>query len=494
MSLTPDNPRAAQLIHPSWFLSRYKNWWATERLSCVADFEFGVLLLRICSYASLFLPSPSHTIDTIRGMSLADIRTMCDDAADDLVKICSRADQRGSLVRVQHLCFSGLRFQCEGKNDSFWNALSETIKVAQRIGIHRDSAASVDGMDELEKEMRRRTFCNLYVWDSLLSRQLDCVPFLSGASSTNNPPQMHLVSEVDDQDAPDCFMERVLEAHLADFWKDSFSGKDAEYNITEGEERYERFHNEFLRTFPPAYALQPNVEWDKRFPKLRLQRQLLHITIFESICWNFRPALLLDPSRCSALPAYKRVLLSSQKRTLAAAALSMLDNVSVLHGLLGGSHTRFASVIFPTFEAAVLLICLCADPNFLCSSEDSSRSASKWDPFGIGVTEVTRSRCEQAVHEALNRLRMLAEVSHMAEVGIRTLDQLVSRTTSTSPVPTQPSVEVSGFTPLPEPETDDSRWLLFERSDSVMDDFSRGIASNMVYQNWEMFGVSFDSL
>ena len=131
----------------------------------MVDIEFAVLLLRICSYASQFLPSPSYTVDRIRGMILADIRTACDDAANDLAVICARIDSRGSLLRVQHIAFAGLSSMCEGRTNAFWEALSCAIRVAQRVGIRSDAVTWVHGMDELEKEMRRRTFCNLYIWD-----------------------------------------------------------------------------------------------------------------------------------------------------------------------------------------------------------------------------------------------------------------------------------------------------------------------------------------
>ena len=131
----------------------------------MVDIEFAVLLLRICSYASQFLPSPSYTIDRIRGMILTDIRDACDDIANDLAAICTRLDARGSLFRVQHLAFAGLGSMCEGRTNAFWEALSCAIRVAQRVGIRSDTAIWMHGMDELEKEMRRRTFCNLYIWD-----------------------------------------------------------------------------------------------------------------------------------------------------------------------------------------------------------------------------------------------------------------------------------------------------------------------------------------
>ena len=144
---------------------QYQRWWSIERPLSVIDIEFAVLILRICSYASQFLPSPSYTIDRVRGMILADIRNACDDIANNLAATCARLDSRGSLLRVQHLAFAGLSSMCEGRIGSFWEALSCATRVAQRVGIRSDAATWMHGMDELEKEMRRRTYCNLYIWD-----------------------------------------------------------------------------------------------------------------------------------------------------------------------------------------------------------------------------------------------------------------------------------------------------------------------------------------
>jgi hypothetical protein len=154
-----------QLIHPPWFLSQYQQLWAVEKLSSVFHVELMVLVMRICSYASQYLPSPSHPIDRIRGIFLVDIRTLCDEIAERLANICMKLNPYGSLLRVQHLAFLGLRVQCEGRNVVFWEILSNIAIVAQRAGLHRRHTSRMPEMHELEKEMRRRVFCNLYIWD-----------------------------------------------------------------------------------------------------------------------------------------------------------------------------------------------------------------------------------------------------------------------------------------------------------------------------------------
>ena len=425
--------RIDQLIQVPWFLAKYKAWWTLERVTLVTWVDFAVLILRICSNALQFLPSPGYTLDKIRGVLLADVRNMCDETADNLETISTTADGRGSLVRVQHLAFFGLQRQIEGKTTAFWELLSRAIRVAQHVGIHCDSASSRKGIDKTSRELELRTLSNLYIWDSLLSRQLDRIPFLPGRLGLRNCPRLHLLQSGrgggdntdSDADAPDPFTERLLQAHLADFWRSVSPVQGAEYDTIAAEERYDKFCREYLSQLPPAFALvDPDDTWDSRFPKLPLQRKLLHIAIYDSICWNFRPLLL---RRLVPLPVYKSLILSSQKRKLAAAALYTLNSITRLHDLLGGGHTRLAGIVFSTFEAAVQLVYLNTDPTFpedYPLRHNPPPGALKTDPLQAGISNVTRLGCLQAVKEALKRLKMLAEVSRMADIGASTLMQL----------------------------------------------------------------------
>ena len=100
----------------------------------------------------------------------------------------------------------------------------------------------------------------------------------------------------------DAFTERLLQARLADFWRRIGPMTGAEYDMMVAEERYEYFCREYLAELPPAFALQPNEAWDKRVTKLPPQRQLLQISIYDSLCWNFQPSLLRLPHE-QTLPA-----------------------------------------------------------------------------------------------------------------------------------------------------------------------------------------------
>ncbi|KAI9690331.1 MAG: hypothetical protein M1822_009292 [Bathelium mastoideum] len=445
-----------QVVHSPWLLAKYQSWWTVERVRLVTEVDFAILILRICSYASQFLPSPGYILDKIRGVLLTDVRNTCDEIADSLEAISTAADGQGSLIRIQHLAFLGLRYQVEGKTAAFWEVLGRAIRVAQSVGIQGDGARARQGIDEIDQEMERRTFCNLYIWDSLLSRQLDRIAFLPRCLRPGDWPQLHILgseggsaggeSEEQGGDAPRLFTERVLQARLADFWRSNGHMQGTEYDMVRAEERYDKFCREYLSQLHPAFALvDPDETWDKRLPKLPLQRQLLHIAIYDSLCWNFRPLLLRrlfplprdqDRTESLPLPSYKRMLLSSQGKALAVAALRALDGVTQLHALLGGYHTRFAGLVFSTFEAAVLLLCLCMDPLFPSNCHNqhvpqSSALSTKTDTLQAGIYNVTRHGCIQAVQGALKRLRMLAEVSSMADVGANILTRLLSKALET---------------------------------------------------------------
>ena len=154
-----------QVVYAPWLLVQYQKWWTLKRLELLFDVEFTVLFLRICAYATQFLPSPTYTIDRIRGMLLADIRDTCHAIAEKLSTVCEKLDERGTLLRVQHLSILGLQWQCEGRMNAFWETLNRTILVAHRIGLHRGRATWRSGMHDFDKEIRCRVFCNLYVWD-----------------------------------------------------------------------------------------------------------------------------------------------------------------------------------------------------------------------------------------------------------------------------------------------------------------------------------------
>ncbi|RBA13594.1 hypothetical protein FPRO05_02387 [Fusarium proliferatum] len=417
-----------QLVHPPWFLNKYHHWWTIEgKLTVVEDVEFAVLLLRICLYAAQFLPSPAYTADRIRGIPLADIRSTCSKAADVLTDICAQSDTRGSLFRVLHLLCDGLVLHCAGKTTAFWATLGRAVLAAQRVGLHEDVESLLHEADEVDKEMHRWTFCNLYVLDSTLSLTLDRVPFLPDTLRQEVMPRMHLAPE---NGYPEPFLDRISTARLVAFWRNTTPKHDMSYDGVDIETVFNKFCNEFISMLPPVFALQPDRQHDELVPALPLQRQLLHVNIYFFTSLSFRRALMRDTSQDCYLPSYKRVLLSSQLTFLASLALKCLDCTHTLHTLMGGSQMRCPVLISSLFEMALLLVCLCARRDVPADEEqDNPHVTVGGELIGISTEVPTRGVCLQALQKALETLQMLADVSDMAEVGARHLEELMSTMT-----------------------------------------------------------------
>jgi hypothetical protein len=178
---------------------------------------------------------------------------------------------------------------------------------------------------------------------------------------------------------------------------------------------------------------------------------------------------------------------------LAVAAQHVLDGVAKLHVMLGSCHTRFAVLVFSTFEAAVLIVGLCMGlgPPLQVQGQDGYASLlptmdhNQMDPLRTG--EVTREACIQEVQGALNRLRMLAEVSTVADIGASTLARLLSKVSNAENGTGRPEIGIDNEAPLSQNQegainklpgggtsaTEDvASWLSFNSSDlRLLDDF-----------------------
>lgn len=243
---------------------------------------------------------------------------------------------------------------------------------------------------------------------------------------------------------------------------------------------------------PRPFGLESDTSWDRHFPKLAMQRELLHIAVFDSVCWNFRPLLLLTAAEIPGFPAYKRVLIQSQRERLATPALRDLEVVSALHSLFGGSQIRFSAIIFNTFEAAVLFLGLSlrTENSHFCQEEDDI------EILGMRTTRRNRAQTMQAVETALNRLRMLSEVSEMAASGTEVMGELLSPSGRDAGLPSATGLSSGSGWPdtvsaLLENNFDSDMWISAEHShESLMNELMSNIGSQepgtqFRYSSWQ---------
>jgi hypothetical protein len=165
---------------------------------------------------------------------------------------------------------------------------------------------------------------------------------------------------------------------------------------------------------------------------------------------------------------------------MAMAAMKELESISMLHSMLGGAHTRFAAIIFNTFEAAVLLVCLCTNDHLPHELKPGHEEA---ELLGLKVSRVTQSSAIAAAGAALRRLEMLAQISEMAALGAQVVGHLLTRVTAdrASQQGPRPSISInmvpswasSSFTNLLGIEENSSGpWSMLEQpSQNWMSDF-----------------------
>ena len=71
-----------------------------------------------------------------------------------------------SFASVQGLCLAAAYLKNEGRIKEAWDLMGDLITTAYNLGIHLETTTSrPSNLNELEKEMGRRVFWNLYIWD-----------------------------------------------------------------------------------------------------------------------------------------------------------------------------------------------------------------------------------------------------------------------------------------------------------------------------------------
>lgn len=162
----------SQLLHHDWFMDLFEKWWDVSNgpSLTVDQVDFAVLILRVCLLASQYLPSSSYPLDTIRGVALPQIRDTCNVIADSLAAKSARADHKGSLFRLQHICLGSLNASCEGHSKEALAMLNYAIHMAETLDYHNTRAIiSPSPQDDEaygpEQEMQTRVLYNLYIWD-----------------------------------------------------------------------------------------------------------------------------------------------------------------------------------------------------------------------------------------------------------------------------------------------------------------------------------------
>ncbi|OAL23626.1 hypothetical protein AYO22_06203 [Fonsecaea multimorphosa] len=232
---------------------------------------------------------------------------------------------KGGLTQIQQLFLTATWYKSEAKFVEAWHSLGAAIREAQEIGLHRDSLAK--GVSSFELEMRRRTWCLLYMWDC----------------SAIATPHARLEEPDDTLGPPSPFVQTKLlyEICLTMSSKEDRDPQDSKNMLAALEEV-----DCWQKAFPKPFSItEPDTSWDRDYPHLQLQREHLH-----TMCYRSKLSIL------------KSILTGQEPRNLLPEMTSCLRVAAVdtcLKTMETG--TRLFDLTFPAAAKAHIVTCTIFD-------------------------------------------------------------------------------------------------------------------------------------
>lgn len=161
--------RVYEIIHPPSFQSRYDMWCKSQETNDHSgkaisedDINFGVLVLRVSLLSIQNLPHSQYPTTGVLSTHLDHLEHWFVTLADELGNF-QALERKPSIITVQHRFYHVCYLQNYAKIRPSWSVLSAAVKDARELGLHlKEPGVS---LSDLDMELRRRTFWNLYVWD-----------------------------------------------------------------------------------------------------------------------------------------------------------------------------------------------------------------------------------------------------------------------------------------------------------------------------------------
>lgn len=157
------------MIHPPSFQSRYETWCKSQEINDHSgkfisedDLNFAVLVLRVCLLSIQNLPHSKYPTSGVLSTHLDHLERRFCTLADELENSQAR-ERKPSITTVQHQFYHACYLQNYAKIRPSWSALSGAVRDAHELGLHQKDTGIL--LNDLDMELRRRTFWNLYVWD-----------------------------------------------------------------------------------------------------------------------------------------------------------------------------------------------------------------------------------------------------------------------------------------------------------------------------------------
>ncbi|KXX82257.1 Cutinase transcription factor 1 beta [Madurella mycetomatis] len=330
-------------LYPPEFRTQYDGWWATPHDKVTP--ELTGLILRVCACSLHFIMNESVRV-RLESELRADVLTLAERMHTAAEKLsASIPPGKGGLVHVQQLFLTAFWYKSAEKWTEAWHALSKAVRAANEIGLHQDSLS--EGMSEFDREMRRRVWGVIYMWDFALGSMLSRPLLVNHADCTIVMPTLTLELNPERPDQPSPFRHMNLHCQLCLDMSAQF-GTDADK--TEVARKLRDVVYEWFEKLPAEYALKdPDIRWDREFDWVVFQRRYLHLIGYMSLFSTLRPFVTRD----SGKPMTD--LEVSLRAAGVQAALDLMDVSWYFFENLVSTGAKFHYAIFCIFDTSTIM-------------------------------------------------------------------------------------------------------------------------------------------
>ncbi|KAF2441750.1 hypothetical protein P171DRAFT_78459 [Karstenula rhodostoma CBS 690.94] len=374
-------------IYAPIFTDHYVQWWSDRVNGRTLLPEFTCLLLRVLSYSTQYLTRELRKM--IEFELACSPQTMTDrfhEAAEQLSKSFSTSN--ACIERVQELFYKGAWLKSESRIVESWHSLGCTIRVAQELGLDKESSHA--GLPEFDAEIRRRLWTLLYIWDWQMSAWLGRPHLIDQKDLSFEFPNLRLDSSASEPNLLSPFAHVALQANIArriapllgDVQVTSDLSPDQVYMALQ------EIRN-FINELPPVFRMEdPDLTLDEAHPYYVFQRYQLHVVIHLAMIDLLKPYLTGDPKN-PRTPQDAKL-----RKTGVDIALKMLDIARLMFNHEFPINAKFHMVVFCIFDTATTL----------CSA------------IIHDVDDVLHYR-ERVMGAVENALDMLQHLSHITKLG-----------------------------------------------------------------------------
>lgn len=404
------------------FREQVERWWSLaydlllkqgpeklpEDLQC-----FPALIFQVLALALQFLPlSYDARLDELRfgpSQTFTDLSREYSDCSVALSKLVGR--MRLTLVGVQQSFLRDCWLVNTGDLMQAWNHSGLTVKNAMAIGLHLEPEMPLSSQPEAllnalwMNELRKRTWLNLFAWDSCMAVALGRPMFIDLKACTVTVPMdcdipkdrlKRVPIARSDSDKPTPMTERLLRSKMSQHFYE-IRELELEGPIPREPDKVKELHNfavNFRKSLPAFYQISnPDTRWDVECPFVPTHRELLSYMVDSFFMTLHRPYIFTR---------------EKSQRQVYESSLAILDSQDRLFGVLRGSQMQFyIGLAFPTFDAAVLLaVVLVSNPERY---------------------QTSFSRPYQSLRNAFERLQFIGSSMALAKTGAEILQATICR-------------------------------------------------------------------